>query len=46
MRRDVDTRLITEVISEMAIQANHYLSPDMDKAMKDAVDKESSELGK
>lgn len=46
MRRDVDTRLITEAISEMAIQANHYLSPDMDKAMKDAVDKESSELGK
>lgn len=46
MRRDVDTKLITEAISEMAVQANHYLSTDMDKAMKDAVDKESSELGK
>ncbi|MCR5272543.1 MAG: fumarate hydratase [Lachnospiraceae bacterium] len=46
MRRDVDTKLITEAICDMSIKANHYLSPDMDKAMKDALDKEQSPLGK
>ena len=30
----------------MCIQANHYLSADMDAAMKHAADTEQSELGK
>ena len=30
----------------MCIKANHYLSPDMDKAMKCALETEQSELGK
>ena len=29
MVRNVDTRLLTENIKEMCIQANHYLAPDM-----------------
>ena len=34
MVRSVDVKLLTENIKEMCIQANHYLAPDMDKAMK------------
>ncbi len=37
---------ITRNIKEMCIEANHYLTPDMDKAMKDALEKEESGLGK
>ena len=37
---------ITKNIKEMCIQANHYLSADMDAAMKHAADTEQSELGK
>lgn len=46
MIRTVQTDTIIENIKEMCIEANHYLSPDMDKAMKAAVVKEKSELGK
>ena len=46
MVRNVDTRLLTENIKEMCIQANHYLAPDMEKAMKDAYEKESKPLAK
>ena len=46
MIRNVDTRLLTENIKEMCIQANHYLAPDMEKAMKDAYEKESKPLAK
>lgn len=46
MIRTVKTEEITKTIKEMCIEANHYLSKDMDKAMKDAVEKEESPLGK
>jgi len=46
MIREIDTKEITKAIKEAAIKANHYLSPDMDRAMKAAVEKEESELGK
>lgn len=46
MIRSIDTKIITENIKEMCIEANHYLSKDMDKVLKQAVDTEESELGK
>ena len=46
MIRTINTDKITETIREMCIEANHFLSKDMDKAMKDAVEKEESPLGK
>lgn len=44
--RDVNVSEITKNIKEMCIQANYYLSADMDAAMKHAADTEQSELGK
>lgn len=46
MIRTVKTEEITKNIKEMCIEANHYLSTDMDRAMKDAAESEKSELGK
>ena len=46
MIRTVKTEEITKNIKEMCIEANHYLSTDMDRAMKDAAESEESELGK
>ena len=46
MIRTVNTEDIVKNIKEMCIEANHYLSKDMDKAMKDATASEKSELGK
>lgn len=46
MIRNVNTHEIISNVKEMCIEANHYLSPDMDQAMKAAVDTEKSELGK
>ena len=46
MIRTVQTEEITKNVKEMCIMANHYLSPDMDQAMKQAVQMEKSELGK
>lgn len=46
MIRTIKTEEITKTIKEMCIQANHFLSKDMDKAMKKAVDTEESSLGK
>lgn len=46
MIRTVKTEEITKTIKEMCIEANHFLSKDMDKAMKEAVEKEESSLGK
>lgn len=43
--RTVDVKEISEAIKEMCIEANHYLSPDMDEAMRAAVKKEKSPLG-
>lgn len=46
MIRTVQTEEITKNIKEMCIEANHYLSKDMDCAMKRAVETEESQLGK
>ena len=46
MVRNVDTRLLAENIKEMCIQANHYLAPDMERAMRSAYEKESKPLAK
>lgn len=46
MIREINVKELTDNISEMCIQANHYLSPDMDVFMKQAVETEKSELGK
>lgn len=44
--RTVDVGIITENISEMCIEANHYLSKDMCTAMEDAVRHEEAPLGR
>lgn len=46
MIRTISTSDITKNIKEMCIEANHYLSKDMNKALKTAVDTEKSPLGK
>ena len=46
MIRTVNTEDIVKNIKEMCIEANHYLSKDMDIAMKNAVTTEKSELGR
>ena len=46
MVRNVDVELLTKNIKEMCIQANHYLAPDMEKAMREACEKESKSLAK
>lgn len=46
MIRTVNTEEIIKNVKEMCIEANHFLSKDMDEAMKNAVDTEKSELGK
>jgi len=44
--RTVRTEDIVKNIKEMCIQANHFLAPDMDKAMRDAHEKETRPLAK
>lgn len=44
--RTIDVAEITNHIKEMCIEANHFLTQDMDAAMKSAADAESSPLGK
>lgn len=46
MIRTVSTEDIIKNVKEMCIEANYYLSKDMDKALKDATASEKSELGK
>ena len=46
MIRTVDTDLIIKNVKEMCIEANHFLSPDMAEAMKQAQQNEKSPLGK
>ena len=46
MIRTIATEEITKNIREMCIEANHYLSKDMEQALKNAVDIEQAELGK
>ena len=44
--RELSVKVITEKIADMCIQANHYLSTDMDNALKNATESEDSPLGK
>ena len=46
MIRTVDTNIIIQNIKEMCIEANHFLSADMDCALKQATANEKSELGR
>lgn len=46
MIREIQTQEITQQIKEMCIEANHFLSKDMDEALKKATAEEESELGK
>ena len=46
MIRTIDVSLISENIRDMCIEANHFLSKDMDSALKKAEKEETSELGK
>lgn len=46
MIRTIDVKEISQNIKEMCIEANHYLSNDMDGAMKQAEKNEQSPLGK
>jgi fumarate hydratase subunit alpha len=44
--RELDVAVITENIKEMCIEANHFLSDDMKRVFKCAVEAEESPLGK
>ena len=46
MVRIVKTEEITKTVKEMCIEANHFLSEDMDECLKKAAVSEESELGK
>ncbi|MDE7206754.1 MAG: fumarate hydratase, partial [Lachnospiraceae bacterium] len=44
--KTINTSKITQNIKEMCIEANHFLTPDMEQALKTATDSEKSPLGK
>ncbi len=44
--RSIDVSIITENIKEMCIEANHFLTKDMDQALKSACASETSPIGK
>jgi len=44
--REINVSELTSTIREMCIEANHFLSDDMKKALKSAQDSEKSPLGK
>ena len=44
--RTIQTDELVNVVKEMCIKVNHFLAPDMDRAMKDALESERSPLGK
>ena len=46
MIRAVDVKEITENIKEMCIEANHFLAPDMGRALERATVSEKSPLGR
>lgn len=43
--RTIDVSVIVKNIEEMCIEANHFLTQDMNEAMQEAIIKEKSELG-
>ncbi len=44
--RELNVETITEAVKKLCIDANHYLAPDMEKALDGATEAEESELGK
>ncbi len=44
--RTVNVDKVTEAVREMCINANYFLSPDMQKKLKEAAEQEESPLGK
>lgn len=46
MMREIDVKQLTSNIKEMCIEATHYLTPDMKKALQDAKENEIAPLGK
>lgn len=46
MVRTIEVGVLTQYIKEMCIEANHFLSKDMEKIFKESVKKEESPLGK
>lgn len=44
--REINVSEVTEAVSELCIKANHFLAPDMKKALDDAVNNEEAVLGK
>ena len=44
--REISSESIVSALAEMCIEANHYLTPDMESALKRAGDQEVSPLGK
>ena len=44
--RELNVEKITQAVKEMCIEANHFLSPDMNEAIKDSMKNEKSEIGK
>lgn len=44
--REVDVKVITDLVSEMCMEANYQLSSDMKRVLSDAQSNEKSELGK
>lgn len=44
--RTIQVEEVTKAVRDMCIEANHYLAPDMDRAMKAAVQTEAAPLGK
>ena len=44
--RELNVEKITQAVKEMCIEANHFLSPDMNEAIKDSKKIDESEIGK
>lgn len=44
--RTIQVEEVTKAVRDMCIEANHFLAPDMDHAMKEAVQTEAAPLGK
>ncbi|MCI9360584.1 MAG: fumarate hydratase [Hungatella sp.] len=44
MVREIAVETVTKIVCDMCIQANHFLSPDMEKALKEAGEREERPL--
>lgn len=44
--REINVSEVSALVSKMCVKVNHELSPDMEKALFEACEKETSELGK